>query len=705
MSQRSRTRHARSKGSVGKKLFLIFGAVFAIIAVGIAGAALKVKGIYDDTPDINTLKPLDSGASSQVFAADGSSLGYIQNDILRTPVKLKKIPNELQQATISIEDEHFYDHGGVDYGAIVRAAVKNAQAGAVRQGASTITQQLVRNLYIDNPDDTIERKIHEAALADQYEKKYSKNQILDQYLNTASYGTNNGKTAVGVEAASQVFFNKPVQDLNLWEAALLAGLPQAPSEYNPFTNAKDATNRRNEVLTAMHQQGYITRDQMRKALNHGLGLQRGYHYETRKQEYFFDFVQQELIDRYGLKTARQGGLKVYTTLNPKLQAVAEQSIADHPVSLAAQALVSTNVDTGEILAMASSSSYNDSQFNLAAQGTRQVGSAFKPFALAAAMAYDGLNPDTTYYPPGTSITLDPGDGGPPWTVSGGEGQSQVRAGLVKSDNVLFAQLVLDVGPDKMDEMARKLGITSKLYGYPSEVLGTADVSVLEMSNAYASFANGGVHHDPTAIDKVVFPGPDGKTDTPEDANGTRALSDGVAYEMADVMKGVLVSGTAAGYGIGCPSAGKTGTTESQSDAWFVGYTPHISTAVWVGNPNERVSLPGYGADLAAPIWQQFMTTAAAKPCDDFPQPKHPADLSTFFGDHTTSSPDKGSSSTSTGTTSTTTTTTTTESTTGGVPTDPNYDPNLYAPGAGQNPAPAPGGGNNGNGNGNGNGGN
>ncbi|CAN5598902.1 penicillin-binding protein 1A [soil metagenome] len=694
MSQRSRRRHTKSKGSVGKKLLLVFGAVFAIIAVAVAGAALKVKSIYDDTPSIDTLKPLDSGASTQVFAADGSSLGYIQNDIIRTPVSLHRIPKTLQEGTISIEDQNFYEHGGIDYGAIVRAAVKNAEADTVRQGASTITQQLVRNLYIDNPEDTIERKIHEASLADQYEKKYSKNQILDRYLNTASYGTNDGKTAVGVEAASQVFFNKPVQDLNLWEAALLSGLPQAPSEYNPFTNAKDATKRRDEVLRAMQDQGYISRSEMRNALSHGLGLQRGYQYETRKQEYFFDFVQQELIDRYGLKTARQGGLRVYTTLDPKLQALAEQSIADHPVTDAAAALVSTDAQTGEIRAMASSTSYDDTQFNLAAQGKRQAGSSFKPFALAAAIADDGLDPDTTYYPAPSSITLDPGDGGPPWPVSGGEGASRVRDALVHSDNVVFAQLVLDIGPDKMDEMAHKLGITTKLFGYPSEVLGTTDVSVLEMSNAYASFANGGVHHDPTAIDKVVFP--DNKVDTPEDTNGSRAISEGVAYEMEDVMKGVLVSGTAACCNIPCPAAGKTGTTEEQSDAWFVGYTPHVSTAVWVGNPNERIPLPGYGADLAAPIWQQYMTTATAKPCDDFPLPNHPADLSTFFGDHTASKPSTKDPNdpTALDTTTDTTTTTTTETTTGGgvTPDEQNFNPDLYAPGAGEGPA----GGDNGN---------
>ena len=216
----------------------------------------------------------------------------------------------------------------------------------------------------------------------EYEDEYSKNQILNQYLNTASYGTNNGKTAVGVEAASQVYFDKDVTDLNVGEAALLAGLPQAPTDYNPFINPKGAKQRRNEVLAAMRDQGYISPATYAKVRQRrGSGCTAASSYEQRSQQYFFDFVQQELIDKYGVATAREGGLKVYTTLDPRLQAVAEQAIAAHPVTGAAEALVSTDVDTGEIKAMASSSSYDVSQFNLAAQGRRQPGSSFKPYAL------------------------------------------------------------------------------------------------------------------------------------------------------------------------------------------------------------------------------------------------------------------------------------------------------------------------------------
>jgi len=688
MTARQRRRHRRSHGgSVGRKILYVFVGLFVLIGVALGGGVLWVLNVAADAPDIDTLEPADSGSNTQIFAADGTSLGYVQSDILRTPVSLDKIPERLQNATIAIEDEHFYDHGGVDYSAIVRAALENFEAGEVKQGASTITQQLVRNLYIRDPKDTIERKIKEAKMAMQYEDEYTKSQILNQYLNTASYGTNNGKTAVGVEAASQVYFDKNVSDLNIGEAALLAGLPQAPTDYNPFINPKGAKARRNEVLAAMRDQGYITPATYEKVVSRGLGLHRGYHYEQRSQQYFFDFVQQELIDKYGVATAREGGLKVYTTIEPKLQAVAEQAIAAHPVTGAAAALVSTDVDTGEIIAMASSSSYEDSQFNLAAQGRRQPGSSFKPYALTAAVA-QGIDPDSTYYPAPSSISIPQGIGAPPWTVNGGAGGTiSLRQATANSVNTVYAQLVTDIGPEAMDEMAKKMGVTSPLSGYPADVLGASDVTVLDQSNGYATIADGGVHHDPTAIRKVVFP--DGEVDEAEHPEGNRVISDGVAYTVADVMTGTLDYGTAACCDIPCPAAGKTGTTEEQADAWFVGYTPHVSTAVWVGNPDSRVALPGYGADLAAPIWHDYMMVAASQPCDDFPEPQNPANLSSYTSSHTGSYDDSTTTTDSTDTTTSTTPDTTTPDATGTGGGAGGYDPNLYAPGAGQDPAPTP----------------
>jgi penicillin-binding protein 1A len=644
MSSRARKRHERSNGSPLKKILLGLGVVLVVIGIAAGAAAGWVYDMWSDAGTIDDQKVVgEEGANSKVYAADGSLLGIIDANIIREPVGLKSIPASLQEATIAIEDENFYEHDGVDFSAIIRATVENVEAGQIEQGASTITQQLVRNLYIKKPDDTIERKLTEAKWSMEFEEDYTKDEILEKYLNTATYGTNSGDTAVGVEAASQIYFNKSVEQLNLGEAALLAGLPQAPSQYNPFINADAALKRRNLVLDAMLDQGYISQSEHQKWSRAGLGLERGLRYDQFRYRYFFDYVQQELIDRYGTNTARVGGLKVYTTLEPQLQDTAEQAIENNYVPPgAAAALVSTDTETGEIKAMASSSNYDDSEFNLAAQGRRQPGSAYKPFALTAAVE-QGVDPDTTTYPAPGTITINPCLGCPPWTVSGGgSGSMTLRSATANSINTVFAQLVVDVTPEAMNDAAHRMGITSPTGDFVSEVLGTADVSVLEMSNAYATLANGGVHHDPTAINRVEFP--NGDVEELDPSSGKRAFPDGVAYTVADVMKGALEYGTAAGQGIGCPASGKTGTTEEQSDVWFVGYTPHVSTAVWMGNPDIRTPMPGYGADLAAPIWNDYMTEAATEPCDDFPEPKDPVDLSSSSSGYAADDDDDPSSS-------------------------------------------------------------
>jgi penicillin-binding protein 1A len=695
MSARARHRRTGTRGSVGKKIMLALGVLVGVLVIAAAVGAGWVYNVMADAPSIDELKPLDSGENSVVYDSTGERLGFIDADIVRERVELDEIPKSLQEATIAIEDENFYDHNGIDLDAIVRAAVENVEAGDIEQGASTITQQLVRNLYIAKPEDTLERKLQEAQMAMDYEDRYSKREILEQYLNTATYGTNAGDTAVGVEAASQVYFNKHVSDLNVRESALLAGLPQAPSQYNPFINPERAEQRRNLVLNAMNDQGYITDAEYTKNLNGGLSLERGSRYDEVREQYFFDYVQQELIEEYGTDTVRLGGLEVHTTIDPQLQELAREAIANHPVTSAAAALVSTDTQTGEIKAMASSTNYDEDQFNLAAQGERQPGSAFKPFALTAGVD-QGIDPDSTYYSAPDSITLTPCDGCPPWPVSGGGGGTMsLRDATAESINTVFAQFVLDIGADSMVEMAKKMGITTELGGYPAEVLGglTTGVSVLQMSNAYATLANGGVHHDPTAISRVEFP--DGEVDEPSKAPGERVISDGVAYEVADVMTGTLDYGTLTCCDIPCPAAAKTGTTELQSDAWTVGYTPQISTAVWVGNPDARIPLPGYSFDLAGPIWHDYMSVAAAEPCDDFPEPKDPVDLSAGYGEHTVDP------NADYGTTSTDGTTPEEGVDTDGdgqpdATTDGNFDPDIYAPGAGQEPLPTPGDGNGGN---------
>jgi penicillin-binding protein 1A len=611
-------------------------AVLATVAViGLLAAVGYVLAIAASAPDISELKPADKGQLSVVYAADGSRLGFIQSDTLRRVIPWRDIPVDLRRATVAIEDERFYKHGGVDLAAIVRAAIKNLRSGKNLQGGSTITQQLVRALYIKDPKRNLQRKIREAKLASELEEKHSKTWVLHNYLNSVPYGTVGGRTAIGVEAAAVTFFNKHARGLRLYQSALLAGLPQAPSEYNPFRNPQAAVERRNDVLRQMLKNGYITQAEFDRASHRGLGLRHGTRYIQRREPYFFDYVQDKLIERYGVGVVRRGGLRIHTTINPKLQDEARAAIASKWADPAgpSSALVAIDPANGKIRAMASSSSYTHSNFNLAAQGHRQPGSAFKTFVLTAAIR-KGINPDTTYY---TSKPLDiPLPGTTPWEVKtfGNTylGTVSLTRATLSSDNTVYAQLILDVGPKAVCETAKRLGITTKLDCYPAEGLGglTRGVTPLEMADAYATLASGGIRHRPTGIERVVFP--DGKSENLAKSEGKRVLTDGEAYAVTKVLKMNVQAGTGVEANYGCPAAGKTGTTDEAKDAWFVGYTPKLSAAVWVGYPDAGIAMPGaQGGTYAAPVWHNFMLPAHGDYCDDFPQPTEPVQFSPFFG--------------------------------------------------------------------------
>jgi penicillin-binding protein 1A len=635
--QRKSRRHRRRGGRSTLGLGLIVLALTATVAVlSVTGYVLAVAAT---APALSELKPIDKGATSVIFASDGSRLGYVRSDEIRDPVPWTDLPETMREAVVAIEDERFYKHKGVDYGAIVRAGVRNIESGKNVQGGSTITQQLVRALYIKDPGRNYERKIREAKLANELEKKHSKRWILHNYLNSVPFGTVGGRTAVGTEAAAQIFFSKSAKNLRLHEAALLAGLPQAPSQYNPFRNPSAALQRRNEVLRGMVKNGFITREQATEAAEKGLGVRRGRRYTARREPYFFDYVEEKLIEEYGVGVYRRGGLKVHTTINPKLQEAARKSIAgqlpfpEDPSS----AIVSIDPKTGYIKAMASSGTYNDRTFNLAAQGHRQPGSAFKTMVLTAAVR-KGYNPKTTRY---TSRPLDlnvPGYG--PWKVktydSSYGGNMDLVRGTLKSDNTVYAQLILDVGPKAVRETARLMGIKTKLDGLPAEGLGglRLGVSPLEMSNAYATLASGGMRNDPKAISKVEFS--DGKSDKLGKPKRKRVFSDGVALEVTKILEMNVKSGTGTKAAIGCPAAGKTGTTDSFNDAWFVGYTPKLSSSVWVGYPNalkEMRSVHGVsvaGGTFPAQIWHDYMVVAGSGACESFPStPKEPVNFSRY----------------------------------------------------------------------------
>ena len=704
MSARSRRRLRRTsrKRNPFLLILLVLGSTFA---AGVLGGGLWLISVYDSAPSLASLRPITKGSVSKVYAADGTLLGVIHSDKIRQPIGTGQIPQDLKDATVAIEDQRFYDHGGIDPSAIIRAGWEDLVAGGTpRQGGSTITQQLVRNLYLEDPEDTLHRKVIEAHLANDMEDERSKDWILTRYLNTASYGTNEGATAIGVEAAAQTYYSKHADDLTLPEAAMIAGLPQAPSQYNPLLNPRAALARRNEVLQAMEQQVKITASEYQDAIDQGLGLDPGSKYSRVREPYIFDLVKQELQDRYGVNTVQNGGLKVYTTIQPDLQEAAQNAVDSCSVCYSggpASALASVDVTNGKIVALASSQPYSeDSQFNFAAHAQRQPGSSFKVYDLTAAIK-QGIDPDSTYYNGSSPATLET-PGGVPWTVNNAEqggGTMSLTQATWHSVNVIFAKLGLDVGPESIAKTAYEMGITSPLgikgsreipcklgpncFIPPADAIGGLSIGVtpLEQAAAFATLANGGVRHDPTAIDKVVFPG--GKVDEPGADEGKRVLTPGQAYEVTNVLEGVITSGTGAGYtSIGCPAAGKTGTSEELADAWFVGYTPLYSTAVWTGHPLSR-EYTGFGGPTSGPIWRSFMDAAQGSNCPDWEIPSSLPDLTAYHGEHTASSSSSCYSGSSYSCSSSSYDYDYDSS--GGS----NSDDDPYAPGVGQKPAPSP----------------
>jgi penicillin-binding protein 1A len=631
-------RRRRRKHSAGPA-FLILGVLTTCIALGVLGVVGYVIGIAASAPDLRELKPIDQGASSVVYAADGSRLGFISAEILRTPIADRDIPQTVKDATVAIEDERFYRHKGVDFEGVVRAAIKNLENGKTVEGGSTLTMQLVRTLYISK-ERTFQRKVREAKLAEELENIHDKRWILAKYINNAPYGTVGGQTAVGIQAASRVFFDKPAKELELHEAALLAGLPQAPSRYNPFDVPEIARTRRNQVLDKMAELGMIQPQTAAEAKERPLGVERSRYYTQRRESFFFDYVRQELIDKYGVERVRRGGLTVYTTIDLEMQQQARAAIAsvltfaNPPKS----AIVTVDPRDGRILAMASSASYGETKFNLAAQGKRQPGSTFKIMGLMAALKR-GVSPESTSYV-SKPLKFNDAKYGPIETKTYdntyGGSMNLVRATL-KSDNSVYMQLGLDVGPDAVKETAREMGIRSKLNGYPAEILGGLEdgVSPLEMANAYATIASGGLRNSPSAIEKVRFP--DGRTEKWGERKRTRVFEDGVAAKATDILEQNITSGTGTSANIGCPAAGKTGTTDNHTDAWFVGYTPNLSTSVWVGYPDRRVEMyypttpiSVAGGTYPAQIWGRYMKTVK-RGCPSFPEPKTPFQAAPFFG--------------------------------------------------------------------------
>ncbi|HEX6702769.1 MAG TPA: transglycosylase domain-containing protein [Gaiellaceae bacterium] len=591
-----------------------------LVLAGLVGAAaIGGTAAVKSGCSLSSLRALRIGANSFVFADDGSPLGSIPSDKNRQPLQLAQMSHWLPEATVAIEDKRFYEHGGLDYRGIVRAALKDIETGKPTQGGSTITQQLVRNLYIGNDQRTLERKFKEACLALRLANKWPKRRILATYLNQVYYGNH----AFGVEAAAQTYFSTSAKHLSLTQAALLAGLPQAPSDYDPLRRPGVALSRRNDVLRALYESGEITLSQLQDGLRQPLGLKPGSIYKTIRQPYFFGYVEDQLVDAFGADKVRRGGLRIKTTIDPRLQKAARDAMRGVLLSKndPAAALVAIDPRNGKIRAMeVDVPSGERLQFNLASQGHRQAGSAFKPFVLAAAVN-EGISLNSTFYGPPSIVIPDREcyTDNQPWNPHNNADETggtmslfQATAGSV---NTIFAQLVVKVGPEKVVEMAHKMGISSPLEAVCSITLGTQPVSPLEMTVGYSVFAARGIKHTAQALQLVRDAR--GKKLYESVDRGNRVLGQNDADLITEALQGVVTGGTGTGAALSDrEAAGKTGTAENFQDAWFCGFVPQLVTCVWVGYPHREIPLLGiegygevFGGTIPATIWRTFMTTA------------------------------------------------------------------------------------------------
>ncbi len=639
LRKRRRKRVKSRRKRVGKLVSgVLIGTVLFLVVSSFTGAA-----VWMNSCNLDTLNPVEVGQNSFVFAADGSLLGSIPAERNRQPVGLDQISSWAPKATIAIEDRRFYNHGALDWFGIVRALYADIQAGRVVQGGSTITQQLVRNLYIKEKSQTLGRKATEACLAIKLAREKSKTWILNAYMNQVYYGNH----AYGIEAAAQTYFSKPARKLTLNQAALLAGLPQAPSVFDPFQRPAQAIARRDEVLRAMLANGNITSTQYANAVaQRHLRLKAGRLYTRIREPYFFGYVREELQRQYGANTVHSGGLKVYTTIDPRLQRLALDAIKRTlPYSSdPAAAIVSINPHNGAIRAMTEVSPGNPkNQVNFASSARRQPGSTFKTIVLTTAIS-QGINPSTTYLsapfkwdPTGTgSCDTDPPTAWCPQTYDHSYvGATSIENGTLRSDNSVYARLSLDVGPENIADIAYRLGVrtdlrTSEGAYVPSMGLGSRVVTPMDMASVYSTLAAGGVYSKPMAIRKVILPG--GKVDT-EAGWGVpqrkRAVPDWVAAEVVRILEENMTSGTGVGAYFGKTSAGKTGTTDGYADAWFCGFTPGLEATIWIGYPRGEIPMTSvHGISVSGPtfpatIWKLFMERATnyAPFPKEFPVPK------------------------------------------------------------------------------------
>ncbi|MEB3283771.1 MAG: penicillin-binding protein 1A [Candidatus Sericytochromatia bacterium] len=594
--------------------------IFSVLTAGILGAMGGLAVTLSRLPDVTTLQFYVPHETTKIFDREGHLLANVHGEENRVVLPLHDIPKSLQHAVIAMEDTDFYEHYGINPKGIGRALLVNVAEGHTVEGASTLTQQLAKNLFLE-PAKTLPRKIAEAWLAIQIEHHYGKSQILEMYLNQVYWGHN----AYGVEAAALNYFGKSSRKLTLAESAMLAGILRGPEYYSPYRNPKGSAKLQKLVLDRMLFAGFINKKQHSQARKQVL-KHPGITSYAYKVPYFTAWMIQQLVDQYGAERVMKGGLRVYTTLDLDLQTKAEQMVRDAVgknarYNIHQAALVAIEPKSGFVRAIVGGTDFKKTKFNRATQAFRPPGSTFKPFVYLTALAA-GYTPETVIDDEPISIPIGNGKVYSPNNYDYKfRGPITLRRALEGSVNIVAVKLGHVVGLNKVIQAAQALGINSKLGENLSLPLGTSEVTPYEMAAAYAVLANDGMRVPPTMVLKI------------EDRNG-RLLEDNRPQPkrvfdaqpvriLNQMMKGVITQGTGTAARMGRPAAGKTGTTSDARDVWFVGFTPDMACAVWMGNDdNSKLNYGSTGGTLCAPLWREFMVYAHAKiKARDFVSPK------------------------------------------------------------------------------------
>jgi penicillin-binding protein 1A len=594
---------------------IIFISLFLFVLSFLISFALLVSFSNQKMVDIVKTSNFINPITSKVYDINGKLITeFFQEN--RTPISLSEIPTHLISAFIAIEDTYFYNHYGISIRGIIRAMVENVkESGRIfqGQGGSTITQQLAVNTFLTR-EETLSRKIQDALLALQIERTFTKNEILEMYLNLIYFGHG----AYGVVSASEMYFNKDVADLSLAESALLAGIPRRPYYYSPFINIESSLNRKNVILKRMYDLGYIDESEYQQARDEVITFSHNRE-NIEIAPHFSSYIRTQLLEQYGVNMVFKGGLKIYTTLDLELQRKAQEAFLD---SGREGALIAVDPQTGYIKAMVGGKNYEESEFNRATQAYRQPGSAFKTFVYLTALD-KGLSPSLIMED--APISYENG-----WSPENYENEFRgfvtLREGFEDSINIIGVKLLERVGVRDVIQNAEKAGITSSLRADLSLALGTSEVTPLEMASAYATIANMGTYVEPISILKIEDH--NGKVLEQNNVVSKKVFTEEVCYTLTKLMEGVINRGTGWNADIGRPAAGKTGTTNECIDAWFVGFTPELACAVYIGNDDRRtLGNKMTGGVVAAPIWHDFMLNALQdKPVKNFQKPSNVVEI-------------------------------------------------------------------------------